>query len=659
MWAAGVGDQIRAMGEQRKGWAQVASIGVNAVGTSAILAVFVHTGGLTGAEVGIAAATAVVNQKLLEAIFGEANVAAFVDRARGPPSGTLLDAAFDAERRRFGDALGGLADAERPRPSSCGIAPRRRAADAGPVVTLDTQLDRTGARRGGGARGRPGGRRGRGGCGRRPRARAARLPGPTYVLALAGGTGVGKSSLLNALAGQTVSAVRAVRPTTDQPLAWVAESRRDELAPLLAWLGVRHVVAHADKTLAGVAILDLPDVDSVRTEHRATVDALLPRIDAVAWVLDPEKYDDARLHTYLRGMTPHAARLRFVLNKSDRLTDLQRGELAGDLRRRLTESGIDDARVDVVSATTGDGIDLLRAGLADEADAKALVTAKLETDASEAHDRLARAVGLESDAAYRPLLDDARQTEATRAAVAGALELVDPPGVARQVQLAVLARARRTGGSLLGRIVALLLAWLTGQSRRNADPAAYLRDWRRRGSLGRAVNPVNAALLDATAAVPSSSRAPLVATLRAAELEEQMGRALDAVAREAAGDLRIRGSILWPLVGAVQLAIGAVFAFAVAWYVTLFVSGGQVPVSAVEVPLLGPLPLPLVLLVASVVASAVIGMLLSLHAGWIGRRIGGRVAERVRTAVASSVAEAGFGGLERVEQARRRMGGMT
>jgi len=106
-WAAGIGTQIRAMGEQRRGWAKVASIGVNAVGTSAILAVFVHTGGLTGAEVGITAATAVINQKLLEAVFGEANVAAFVSRARGD-LGALLDAAFADERDRFGSALGGL-----------------------------------------------------------------------------------------------------------------------------------------------------------------------------------------------------------------------------------------------------------------------------------------------------------------------------------------------------------------------------------------------------------------------------------------------------------------------------------------------------------------------------------------------------------------------
>lgn len=106
-WAAGIGDEIRVLGEQRKGWAQVASIGVNAVGTSAILAVFVHTGGLTGAEVGITAATAVVNQKLLEAIFGEANVAAFVSRARGR-LGAILDEAFADERGRYASALGGL-----------------------------------------------------------------------------------------------------------------------------------------------------------------------------------------------------------------------------------------------------------------------------------------------------------------------------------------------------------------------------------------------------------------------------------------------------------------------------------------------------------------------------------------------------------------------
>ena len=96
-------------GTRRKGWAQAASLGVNVVGTSAVLAVFVHTGGLTGAEVGITAATAVVNQKLLEAIFGEANVAAFVSHAR-EDLGALLDAAFADERARWSAALGQSGD---------------------------------------------------------------------------------------------------------------------------------------------------------------------------------------------------------------------------------------------------------------------------------------------------------------------------------------------------------------------------------------------------------------------------------------------------------------------------------------------------------------------------------------------------------------------
>ena len=155
-WAAGIGDEIRALGEQRKGWAQVASIGVNAVGTSAILAVFVHTGGLTGAEVGITAATAVVNQKLLEAIFGEANVAAFVvPRARlasarcsTPPSPTSV-AASRTPSAGF-----------RPRatwPSGCAMPPRA-------LVRAPTRRDarraarRTGARRGRRARDRAGAR---------------------------------------------------------------------------------------------------------------------------------------------------------------------------------------------------------------------------------------------------------------------------------------------------------------------------------------------------------------------------------------------------------------------------------------------------------------------------------------------------------------------
>jgi hypothetical protein len=108
-WMEVIGDEIQVLGAQRKVRAQAASIGLNVLGTSAILAVFIHTGGLTGAELGIGAATAVLNQKLLEAIFGEGNVAAFVNRARARLD-LILDSVFTSEQHRFISALGPMAE---------------------------------------------------------------------------------------------------------------------------------------------------------------------------------------------------------------------------------------------------------------------------------------------------------------------------------------------------------------------------------------------------------------------------------------------------------------------------------------------------------------------------------------------------------------------
>jgi len=483
----------------------------------------------------------------------------------------------------------------------------------------------------------------------------AGFPGTTFVMALAGGTGVGKSSVLNAVAGRTVSAVRAVRPTTDAPIAWVAEARRKELAPLLEWLDIEHVATHADPDLERVAILDLPDVDSVRTEHRALVDRLLPRIDAVTWVVDPEKYDDERLHAYLRTLADHAPRLRFVLNKADRVAPVDRQALRADLERRLSESGIVGSPIHVVAAATGEGIDGLRAAIAGEADAKAVVAAKLEADARAELGRIRAALGVEPGAAVTPLVPEARRAAAMREAVDGALAVVDLDGLARQVRFAVMDTARRRGGSLLARVVALL-GWLSGQRSRRADPIAYLRDWRRRGTLARVVNPIRALLLEAAGALPSESRAPLLDAMGADEVEAASAAAIDRAVRAAASDLRLPSSWLWPVIGLFQLAAGAVFALAVAWYVTLFVAGGSIPVATVDLPWLGPLPLPLVLLIGSFVVSAALGWLVSLHAGWLARRASGRVERRVRDAVSEVIATAGMAGLERVEEARAAIG---
>lgn len=102
-WMQATIDDVRTMGGRKKAITQVAALGVNAVGVMVMLGVFVHTAGLTGAELGVAAGTAFLNQKLLEALFGEGAMQQLIDRARTRLD-ALLASLFAQERERF-DAL--------------------------------------------------------------------------------------------------------------------------------------------------------------------------------------------------------------------------------------------------------------------------------------------------------------------------------------------------------------------------------------------------------------------------------------------------------------------------------------------------------------------------------------------------------------------------
>ena len=103
-WIDGIAAEIQAHGQSKALLARGASVGVNALGTGVMLATFLHTGGLTGAEVGVAAATAFLNQKLLSALFGEAAMVELIQHARRRLQ-EVLAAAFAAERARFDEHL--------------------------------------------------------------------------------------------------------------------------------------------------------------------------------------------------------------------------------------------------------------------------------------------------------------------------------------------------------------------------------------------------------------------------------------------------------------------------------------------------------------------------------------------------------------------------
>ncbi|MEW2075352.1 MULTISPECIES: YfjP family GTPase [unclassified Streptomyces] len=204
-----------------------------------------------------------------------------------------------------------------------------------------------------------------------------RLSGQHTVVAIAGATGSGKSQLFNALAGVPVSETGVRRPTTAAPIAC---SWSDGAAGLIERLGIPprlrrrplQATADADERLRGLVLVDLPDHDSAAVQHREQVDRVLGLVDAVIWVVDPEKYADAMLHErYLRPMAAHAEVMFVVLNQTDRLPGEAAEQVLDDLRRLLDEDGIvlgeygePGTTVLALSALTGDGVGELRESLA-------------------------------------------------------------------------------------------------------------------------------------------------------------------------------------------------------------------------------------------------------------------------------------------------------
>ncbi|MFI6452047.1 GTPase family protein [Streptosporangium amethystogenes] len=502
------------------------------------------------------------------------------------------------------------------------------------------------------------------------------------VVALAGATGSGKSSLFNLLSGTSLATVGVTRPTTSTAQAALWEG--GGAGPLLDWLGVprRHELLDTsdsadiapegghepfdvpgsgvsgtpapglvpdapapagqpsgmDGEAAGLILLDLPDHDSIESSHRLEVDRLVELVDLLVWVLDPQKYADAAVHDrYLRPLAWHREVMVVVLNQIDRLSPAAAERCLKDLRRLLDADGLTGVPVIGVSTRTGAGIAELRSLLASRVAGRRSWAARLAADTGLAADALGEASSATTPGENLSMDDLAKPLRDALSEAAGV------PAVVEAVARSYRHRSVAATGWPPTR-------WIR---RLRADPLRRLRlDATSRASgeqgdiVGRTSIPVatvvqrsrmDNAIREAARGASAGLPAPWTAAVRQAarshgdELEDGLDRAVAGTSLGAA-----RRPLWWRLAGLVQwLALATVLAGG-AWLLAL-VAIDYLRLPQLYLPTAGELPWPTTLLIGGVLLGLLIA-LLSRVASWLGGRRRARRAARALRASVDQVA---------------------
>ncbi|MEV4479988.1 GTPase [Micromonospora coxensis] len=468
------------------------------------------------------------------------------------------------------------------------------------------------------------------------------------VVALAGATGSGKSSLFNALARLDLSPVGVRRPTTGVAHACVW-GPLDGASRLLDWVGVlpRHRFVREsaldgddESTLHGLVLLDLPDFDSVQRSHRLEVDRLLGLVDLVVWVVDPQKYADRVIHTsYLREFHRHKDVTLVVLNQSDRLPAAELPRVLDDLRRLLDADGLDGVPLLATYAVEPAGIVGLRQALEGTVAERQAALRRLSGDVDTVVDSLDELVTAEVP---KDAPDEATVRSLDRA-LAGAAGV---PAVAEAVEGAYRHRAGGSTGWPLVR----------GWRKLRPDP---LRRLHLPGPPADADQPEES--LVAATSVPDPTAAQRSALgLAIRQVADRSGEGLPApwpeavttAARSRLGDLpdaldravagtdlgMDRRPVWWRIVGGLQWLVTLAAVAGLGWLV-LGYALRALGLPALDNPMVGEVPLPTLLLLGGLLAGLLVAAATRPVVRWASRRARQRAEKRLTAAVAAVGAE--------------------
>jgi GTP-binding protein EngB required for normal cell division len=493
------------------------------------------------------------------------------------------------------------------------------------------------------------------------RERTSKTGGHT-VVALAGATGSGKSSLFNALVGSQVAAVGGAEDATEL-LDWLSVGGRHhvdasgEAASEPSAGGRSAGEDNAVGSLDGLVLLDLPDFDSRVTSHRVEAERVLALVDVFVWVTDPQKYADARLHEdYLKALSTHETVTVVVLNQADRLTDDEVAQVRADLARLTEADGIGGVQVIGTSATSGAGVTELRQRLANAVAGQNAARQRLAADVRASAGRLRRDV-----ADREPSLSDKADHE-----------LVDALARAAGVPTVVAAVERDYRNQAWGRTGWPFTRWVRAlrpdplkRLRLNAHDAAEeklavtasdVRSVLGRSSLPPPSPAARSAVDLATRRVGDEGAQGLpprwaeavsdAATPPGPELADALDQAIVGTS------LRMRAPLWWRVFGVLQLVLAVAAVAGLLWLAVLFVLGWfQLPQP--DTPKWGPLPIPFLLFVGGLVLGLVLALLARVLARTGARRRGARVRKRLLDSIGTVARERIVGPVRAVLQRHR------
>lgn len=464
-------------------------------------------------------------------------------------------------------------------------------------------------------------------------AKRRELSGDHTVVGFFGATGSGKTSLFNAVVGENLGKAAARRPTTSSPLAAVWHPQGSE--ELLDWLDVedrRNRTGDFGNGTGPLILLDLPDFDSVEPENRKIATKLAGKVDVLVWVTDPEKYADTIIHDHF--IKPHAAHSQVtlaVLNKADKLAEVDVTTVANSLEQLLVEDGLKKVRVIPTSAATGMGIEDLRKAIARVASAHTAQQARISADINSAVAPYVDNAGIKG-------LDKSAKKEMDT-------YLSDAAGVDRLADVTASAYRKRLGQKTGW----LLTSWLL---RLKADPLKRLGLREEADEIG--VHRSSMPTLDASSKAVANKGVRIYAAAVSQGLPDQWASAVidrsEAIVDElpehldravARTELPAQPSKGWSLFTFFQWLALVVALVGVLWYLAVaFVPGLLQPLLGDDlVPQVEGWPIPTLLIMGGLLLGVILGLLTAVFGGLIGAGIKRRTRKALNNEVAEVSAE--------------------